>query len=39
VALNDCVEQAGLLAGRVAGWLNDANPQAPYRPTAGAGPS
>jgi oxygen-dependent protoporphyrinogen oxidase len=42
VALNDCVEQAGLLAGRVAAWLIARNPQAPHDLTgrpAGGGPS
>jgi oxygen-dependent protoporphyrinogen oxidase len=37
VALNDCVEHAGLLAGRVADWLHARNPQAPSDPTAGPG--
>jgi oxygen-dependent protoporphyrinogen oxidase len=35
VALNDCVEQASLLAGRVADWFNARSPQAPHHPTAG----
>jgi oxygen-dependent protoporphyrinogen oxidase len=37
VALNDCVEQAGLLAGRVAAWLGARNPQAPHHLTAPPG--
>jgi protoporphyrinogen/coproporphyrinogen III oxidase len=37
VALNDCVEQAGLLAGRVAAWLAARNPQGPHHLTARPG--
>ncbi len=37
VALNDCVEQAGLLAGRVADWLRARRPQAPHDLTARPG--